>query len=65
MEGQKTLLGSFCGNELPSSVYASKGQMVVKFTSDVTIVLSGFNATFDFTSVLGLYIKSYCDFDST
>ena len=52
-EGNKTLLGSFCGDDLPSPLYASKGQMVIKFTSDETMVARGFNATFNFTSLLG------------
>lgn len=50
-----SLMGSFCGDNLPSPVYASEGQMVVKFTSDESMVVRGFNATFDFTSALGLY----------
>ena len=52
-EGNNTLLGSFCGDNLPSPVYASKGQMVVKFVSDGSITARGFNITSTFTSLSG------------
>ena len=52
-EKNNTLLGSFCGDNLPSPVYASKGQMVVKFVSDEAMTAKGFNITSTFTSLLG------------
>ena len=52
-ERKDTLLGSFCGDNIPSPVYASKGQMVVKFVSDGTMTARGFNITTTFTSLSG------------
>lgn len=48
-----SMLGKFCGEILPSPVYASKGKMTVTFISDETVPDSGFNATFEFSSDLG------------
>lgn len=52
-EVRNNLLNSFCGDILPPPVYASKGQMVVKFVSDATFTAKGFSATFNFTSLSG------------
>lgn len=48
-----TLIGLFCGYKTPSPIYAARGKMVVKFTSDDSVAGRGFNATFEFISLLG------------
>jgi hypothetical protein len=40
-----TLLGTFSGNSIPSSVTANSGAMLVVFSSNATIEASGFNAS--------------------
>lgn len=52
-ESNNTLLGSFCGYNTPSPVYAIRGKILVKFISDTFVTARGFNATFEFTSLLG------------
>ena len=52
-EARNNLLNSFCGDNLPPPVYASKGQMIVKFVSDATFTARGFSATLNFTSLSG------------
>ena len=52
-EPNNTLLGSFCGHSTPSRIHATSGKMLVKFTSDEFLTATGFNATFEFTSLLG------------
>ena len=46
-------MGSFCGYNTPSPIYAITGKMLVKFISDVSVTDKGFNETFEFTSYLG------------
>ena len=48
-----TLIGLFCGYKTPSPIYAARGKMLVKFISDESVAGRGFNATFEFTSLLG------------
>ena len=50
--GWNTLMGSFCGNNTPSPIQA-RGKMLVMFISDKSVTETGFNATFEFTSLLG------------
>ena len=52
-KSNKTLMGSFCGRNTPSPLHATSGKMLVKFTSDDVVTATGFNATFEFTSLLG------------
>ena len=52
-EGNKTMLGRFCGVDIPPPLFSSSDQMVIKFTSDSSMAQRGFNATFEFTNVLG------------
>ena len=52
-ESNNTLMGSFCGHNTPSLIYAIRGKMLVKFISDYAMTATGFNATFEFTSLLG------------
>ena len=52
-ESNNTLLGSFCGYNTPSPIYATTGKMLIKLISDVFVTRRGFNATFEFTSLLG------------
>ena len=52
-ESNVILLGSFCGYNTPSPIYATGGKMLVKFISDGSVARKGFNATFKFTSDLG------------
>ena len=51
-DGWNTLMGSFCGHNTPSTIHA-RGKMWVKFISDKSVTETGFNATFEFTSLLG------------
>ena len=52
-ESDHNLMGSFCGYNTPSPIYAITGNMLLKFISDVSVTAKGFNATFEFTSYLG------------
>ena len=52
-EGNNTMMGTFCGDDIPPTLFSSSAQMVVKFTSDYSMSYKGFNATFEFTSTLG------------
>lgn len=52
-EGNNTMLGKFCGFDIPPPLFSSSAQMVVKFTSDSSMAYKGFNATFEFTNTLG------------
>ena len=52
-ESNNTLLGSFCGHNTPPPIYATTGKMLVKFVSDGLVNGKGFNATFEFTKLLG------------
>ena len=45
-------MGSFCGHNTPSPIYATSGKMLVKFISNEFVAATGFNATFEFTSSL-------------
>jgi hypothetical protein len=40
------LLGQYSGNSLPSSVTATDGSMLITFTTDATVVASGWSATY-------------------
>ncbi|XP_015749430.1 PREDICTED: CUB and zona pellucida-like domain-containing protein 1 isoform X2 [Acropora digitifera] len=51
-ESNNTLMGSFCGHITSSPIYATSGKMLVKFISDKSVTATGFNATFEFTSLL-------------
>lgn len=48
-----TMLGTFCGKDIPPPLFSSSAQIVVKFTSDNSMVYKGFNATIEFTNTLG------------
>ncbi|XP_044172934.1 tolloid-like protein 1 [Acropora millepora] len=50
-ESNSTLIRPFCGRYTPSPIHATSGKMLVKFTSDDTVTATGFNATFEFTSL--------------
>ena len=52
-ESNSILMGSFCGHNTPSPIYATSGKMLVKFISNELVAATGFNATFEFTSLLG------------
>ena len=52
-KSNKTLMGSFCGHNTPSPIHATSGKMLVKFISGDVVTAMGFNATFEFTSLLG------------
>ena len=52
-ESSNTLIWSFCGYNSLSPIYATRGKMLVKFISDASVTARGFNATFEFTSLLG------------
>ncbi|XP_067037170.1 uncharacterized protein [Acropora muricata] len=51
-ESKNTLMGPFCGHNTPSPIHATSGKMLVKFISDNAVTATGFNATFEFTSLL-------------
>jgi len=48
-----TMLGTFCGDNIPPPLFSSGEKMVVKFTSDYSMTFKGFNATIEFTNTLG------------
>lgn len=48
-----TMLGTFCGDNIPPPLLSSGAQMVVKLTSDYSMTYKGFNATIEFTNTLG------------
>ena len=52
-ESSNTLVGLFCGHYTLPSIHATSGKMLVKFISDDVVTATGFNATFEFTSLLG------------
>ena len=52
-ESSNTLVGSFCGHYILPPIHATSGKMLVKFISDEIVTATGFNATFEFTSLLG------------
>ena len=52
-ESNNILMGSFCGHNTPSPIHATSGKMLVKFISNKAETATGFNATFEFTSLLG------------
>ena len=52
-EPNNTLIRSFCGHKTPSPVYATRGKMLVRFISNKLVTAMGYNATFEFTSLLG------------
>ncbi|KAJ8044114.1 Subtilisin-like protease 8 [Holothuria leucospilota] len=43
-----TLLGEYCGSDIPSAVYSTSNQMYLEFTTDSSVTYSGFHATFTF-----------------
>ncbi|XP_067037131.1 uncharacterized protein [Acropora muricata] len=51
-ESNNILMGSFCGHNTPSPIHATSGKMLVKFISNKAETATGFNATFEFTSLL-------------
>ncbi|KAL9985410.1 hypothetical protein ACROYT_G007815 [Oculina patagonica] len=51
-EGNHTMMGKFCGSDIPPPLFSSSDQMVVMFTSDFSMAYKGFNATFEFTNTL-------------
>ena len=52
-ESSNTLIGRFCGQNTSRPIHATSGKMSVKFISDESVTATGFNATFEFTSLLG------------
>lgn len=52
-----TMLGTFCGDNIPPPLFSSGAQMVVKLTSDFSMTYKGFNATIEFTNMLGGHNK--------
>ena len=52
-ESNNILMGIFCGHNTPSPIHATSGKMLVKFISYGPETATGFNATFEFTSLLG------------
>ena len=52
-ESSNTLVGLFCGHNTVPPIHATSGKMLVKFISDDVVTATGFNATFEFTSLLG------------
>ena len=52
-----TMLGTFCGDNIPPPLFSSGAQMVVKLTSDYSMTYKGFNATIEFTNTLGGHNK--------
>ena len=52
-----TMLGTFCGDNIPPALFSSGAQMVVKLTSDYSMTYKGFNATIEFTNTLGGHNK--------
>ena len=47
------LIGRFCGHNTPRPIRATRGKMLVMFISDGSETETGFNATFEFTSLSG------------
>ena len=45
-DGETTLLGSFSGKSLSSTLTASSGSMLIVFYSDTNYVLTGFQAEY-------------------
>ena len=53
LESNNISMGPFCGHNTPPPIHATSGKMLVKFISDDVVTETGFNATFEFTSLLG------------
>lgn len=57
----KTLLGSFCGFDIPPPLQSTTSKMTVVFTSDYVMQFEGFNVTVEFTNTKGKYVVFSCD----
>lgn len=56
----KTLLGSFCGFDIPPPLQSTTSKMTVIFTSDYVMQFVGFNVTVEFTNTKGKYVVFSC-----
>ena len=58
-ESSNTFIGPFCGHNTPPPIRVTTGKMLVMFISDESETETGFNATFEFTSLLGWWLLGF------
>ena len=58
-ESSNPLFWLFCGHNTPPPIHATRGKVLVKFISDDVVTATGFNATFEFTSLSGWWLLGF------